>query len=38
MTIGLVFGQPSWTLGTSLFALLRRSPANVRAAAAAATA
>jgi hypothetical protein len=32
--IGLIFGVPLWTLGTSLFVLLRRSDARVRAAAA----
>lgn len=34
--IGLIFGVPVWTLGTSLFVLLRRSSAPVRTAAAAA--
>jgi type IV secretory pathway TrbD component len=33
--IGLIFGLPLWTLGTSLFVLLR-SPERMRAAAAAA--
>jgi hypothetical protein len=28
--IGLIFGMPLWTLGTSLFVLLRRSDARVR--------
>lgn len=34
--IGVVFGLPIWTLGTSLFVLLQRSRVGVRAAAAAA--
>jgi hypothetical protein len=32
--LGLIFGIPLWTLGTSLFVLLRRSGARVRTAAA----
>ena len=34
--LGLIFGMPIWTLGTSLFVLLRRSRVRVEAAAAAA--